>query len=121
MINNPKVLKIVILALFLLIIVGGIGGWIYHSQTQKQLQDDGQRQLLQSEQRILAADQKLAASEQERKMLEHTRDSLATRLSDLARIHTANVAELRTIKGRFNNLDSKQLADKMTEEYNQSK
>lgn len=120
MINNPKLLKIVILALFLLLVIGGITGWIYHSQTQKQLQDDGQRQLLQSEQRILAADQKLAASEQTRKMLEHTRDSLATRLNDLTRIHAANLAELRTIKGRFSNLDSKQLAYKMTEEFNKN-
>jgi len=120
MLNKPKFLKIVILALFLLLVVGGISGWIYHSRTQKQLQNENQYQQLRSRQRELEYDKRLQASELERKSVQRHLDSLAFAFDHLDRIHAADSAELVKIKGRFSKLTGTELSKKMIEEYNKS-
>lgn len=50
--------------------------------------------------------------------LELRGDSLTARIDSIARLDSIHVAKLKSVTGKFNSLTSKQLQDKMIEEYN---
>jgi len=63
---------------------------------------------------------KLENSEKERRALRLERDSLLDIHRDHLRIDSLRDAELKSVPGKFNNLNSQQLEAKMLDEYNKS-
>jgi hypothetical protein len=69
-------------------------------------------------QRELEVEAKFQAERDIRLHAESRFDSLLTRYDSIARRDARQTAELKSIKGKFNNLTSKQLEAKMIEEFN---
>jgi hypothetical protein len=68
--------------------------------------------------RILELERKLQVSETKRTSLELRNDSLTARFDSVVRVHAQTLSELRQVKGKFNNLNSKQLQERMIDEFN---
>lgn len=116
--NNPKLLKITIGFLLVVLVVVGIGALHAYNKLDKSNKENEKNIQAAFNKRLSEFDSALRYSESQRKTLEHLLDSSITRGRDLDRSDANLRLQISSVKGMYSKLDTTQLAQEMVKQFN---